>query len=554
MLLSRTGKEGTEEGAAQCQLFFDPGVIEGMWEQEHPGGMMGYTSCLTASIVRQCIIAPGQPGMRQGMQRGLAAMRALHLEGYGSAGVRASSARWLFQSLWSLQSSPRRVRTFTEIDVPDPSRSAHGTGEKVSGARFWTILESRYAESLDQLAQQIVREGAEAALHGVPLRQFGHLLTIDRQEIESFRSIRSLVGEYCRHSRQSKPLSIAVFGPPASGKSFGITEVASSLLPGQIKVLEFNLSQLAGPEELLNAFHQVRNVRLSGLIPFVFWDEFDTTLTGNSLSWLRYFLAPMQDGKFQHGQFIHPLGRSIFVFAGGTSARMEVFGQGLTSEAFRAAKSTDFVSRLKGYVNILGPNPQTTVGPKGGADPYCIIRRAILLRSIFQRTASHLFERIEGKRRLHIYSVVLQAFLETREYKHGVRSLEAIIAMSALTGRNYFERSCLPTETQLNLHVDGTEFLALMQRIELETPLLESLAESLHLDVFCAPLLVQVYKYGFETNDALQTHSSLKPYADLPENEKEYNRSFVRDIPNKLARLGYVMIPALSHYPSFYFP
>ena len=391
-------------------------------------------------------------------------------------------------------------------------------------------------------------------MHGVPLGQFGHLLTIDRQEIESFRSIRSLVGEYCRHSRQSKPLSIAVFGPPGSGKSFGITEVASSLLPGQIKVLEFNLSQLAGPEELLNAFHQVRDVGLSGLIPLVFWDEFDTTLTGNSLGWLRYFLAPMQDGKFQHGQLIHPLGRSIFVFAGGTSARMEVFGQGLTSEAFRAAKGTDFVSRLKGYVNILGPNPQTTVGPKGGADPYCIIRRAILLRSIFQRTASHLFERIEGKQRLNIDSGVLRAFFETREYKHGVRSLEAIIAMSALTGRNYFERSCLPTETQLNLHVDGTEFLALVQRIELETPLLESLAESLHRDVFCAPLWEQGYKYGFETNDALKTHSSLKPYAELPENEKEDNRSFVRDIPNKLARLGYVMIPARSHDPSFDFP
>ena len=129
MLLSRTGKEGTEEGAAQCQLFFDPGVIEGMWEQEHPGGMMGYTSCLTASIVRQCMIAPGQPGMRQGMQRGLAAMRALHLEGYGKAGARTSSAALAFPIAMVAAELAKEITTFTEIDVPDPSRSAHGTGE-----------------------------------------------------------------------------------------------------------------------------------------------------------------------------------------------------------------------------------------------------------------------------------------------------------------------------------------------------------------------------------------------------------------------------------------
>lgn len=126
--------------------------------------------------------------------------------------------------------------------------------------------------------------------------------------------------------------------------------------------------------------------------------------------------------------------------------------------------------------------------------------------------------------------------------------------MSALTGQSYFQRSCLPIESQLDLHVDGKEFLALVQRIELDAPLLETLAESLHWDVFCAPLREQGYHYGVETNDALKTHSSLRPYAELPENEQEDNRNFVRDIPSKLAQIGCVMIPARSNEPSIEMP
>jgi len=44
----------------------------------------------------------------------------------------------------------------------------------------------------------VVLEGREAALQGVPWGKFGGLLTVDRQEIENFRSIRNLVFEYCR--------------------------------------------------------------------------------------------------------------------------------------------------------------------------------------------------------------------------------------------------------------------------------------------------------------------------------------------------------------------
>ena len=86
----------------------------------------------------------------------------------------------------------------------------------------------------------------------------------------------------------------------------------------------------------------------------------------------------MQDGSFQQGQIDHPIGKAIFVFAGGTSARLADFA-GNRSDEFRLAKGPDFVSRLKGHVDVVGPDPR---GGDAEADPYYRIRRAILLRSM----------------------------------------------------------------------------------------------------------------------------------------------------------------------------
>jgi RyR domain-containing protein len=397
-----------------------------------------------------------------------------------------------------------------------------------------------------------VIKGAEVALKEVPLGQFGKLLTVDRREIESLRNIRALVGEYCRHGKQERPLSVAVFGAPGSGKSFGITEVAKSLLPGQIEVRQYNLSQFSDRENLLDAMHQVRDIGLSGLIPLVFWDEFDTSLNGQPLGWLRHFLAPMQDGNFQEGQVTHSIGRSIFVFAGGIYESMETFGQKkLTAEQFQEAKGPDFVSRLKGYVNVMGPNRQKDTGGKNAiGDPYYIIRRAILLRSILLRYADQLFNE---EKELNIDSGVLRALLYTDEYKHGVRSMESVVAMSLLSGKIRFERSCLPAAAQLDLHVDAADFQALVQRIELDDNLARELAGLIH-EKFRQRLINERYEPGPRTDDKRKLHSSLVPYEELPEEEKRQNIANAQDIPNKLAQVGYIMLRARSEEEPIEFP
>jgi hypothetical protein len=83
--------------------------------------------------------------------------------------------------------------------------------------------------------------------------------------------------------------------------------------------------------------------------------------------------------------------------------------------------------------------------------------------------------------------------------------------------------------------------------------LLERMAEAAH-DIFCEDLRSKGYSLGTSNDDEQKIHSSLRPYADLPESEKEQNRSNVRDIANKLGLAGYVMMPARSNEPPFNFP
>lgn len=540
VLLSRKAS-----GTLEAFLFFDPTVMEGEWGRNHKGYMIGYTTCLAAGIGRELILNTSDPNLPKGIQSGIHAMRSLHVEGYGDAGADLSKYPVAFPVSKVAADLVADGGHLAVVQIKNPAQ-AH-SAEAITTATalthpFWTILEDQNPGSLEEVAQQLVREGLEHALPGVPVRRFGGLVTVDRREIEALNSISCLVGEYCRRPSK-RPLSIAVFGPPGSGKSFAIKQIANSVLPGEIGDLTFNLSQFDDPADLLDAFHQVRDKALTGKLPLVFWDEFDTSLQDQPVGWLRYFLAPMQDGEFQEGQLVHPIGRSIFVFAGGTSHSIEAFGANLDEEKRRAVKLPDFISRIKGFLNVLGPNRQITGKSIDSInDPYYIIRRAILLRSIFERDAPQLFTNYGGRRILNINEGLLRAFLLISEYRHGARSMETIIATSQLARKASFDRSSLPTEAQLYLHVDGREFYALMYRLDPDEALLEKLAKAAH-EVFCDSLRAKGYTYGPETKEDMKVHSSLKAYSELPEDEKDQNRNNVRDIPNKLAIAGYAMLP-----------
>ena len=416
----------------------------------------------------------------------------------------------------------------------------------------WTILEEITQHRLDSIAFNLVEYGSDPLLEKVPIQSYGPLKVIDRNEIESYQSIKNLISEYLKRSSKNTPLSIAVFGAPGSGKSFGITKLAESIAKDKIKKIEFNLTQFNSPQDLINAFHRVRDCALTGKVPLVFFDEFDVTYNKESLGWLKYFLSPMQDGEFIDQGCHHPIGKSIFIFAGGTRESFQKFcssGHENTSELerssgcqfskeFQAVKGPDFLSRLRGYINIKGINPTSP------EDKLVIIRRALILRNLLETNAPGI---VKKGGRVCIDKGILNAFLRVHEFRHGVRSMVAIIEMSMISKGRNFEQASLPLEDQLELHVDAKEFLTYVESDVLSTVLfgqaLENIAQVVH----------EKYREHYLLTRP-ETHLSMLPWDQLDERLKESNRQHAISIPEKLRSIHYTLAPkTLSPVSTFSF-
>jgi hypothetical protein len=286
-----------------------------------------------------------------------------------------------------------------------------------------------------------------------PTRRFP---VIDRREIEGYRIVDNLIRRHLdqlREKRNERPLSIGVFGPPGSGKTSAILNILDGIeSENKIRKLRFNLSQFVTTKDLDGAFEKIVDSLALHEIPIAFFDEFDARLESEELGWLKYFLAPMEDGRFKD----RPVGDAILVFAGGTSETFLNFSRASRATTdnelvdFRHAKGPDFVSRLRGHLDILGINPT------GNHDNLYLIRRAVMLRS-----------RLESMQKLKpadtpvIDQDLLRALLHVPIYKHGGRSLRMALELVS-NSQGHILKSYIPSLGQLNMHVDGKAFLDLL--------------------------------------------------------------------------------------------
>jgi hypothetical protein len=417
-------------------LVFDPLHQEGDWERARPGIPSGLGTCLLASLALAA--TENSVHWAGAARRGLAAGRAVHEHGL-SANGRGDTLRFPIAVGGEVLRAAHGGALFQTVAVPDEDE--------------WTVFDAAFARDYRSVATRIALEGDAEAIKGLPVERMGAWASVDRTEIESMRSVRNIIGEYLSQTQRTRPLSLAVFGPPGAGKSFAIKQMAREWTTGgtRMAILEFNLSQFATPDALPAALQRVRDCAVEGALPLVFWDEFDSTMDGRPLAWLAPFLAPMQDGAFVEGGVVRPIGPAIFIFAGGTHATMESFKT--RAVEVPGAKATDFLSRLRGYVDVLGPNPMAK------DDETYMLRRALLLRALLRGRAPQMLT--HG--RLDIDPGVLRAFLGVGAYLHGARSMESVIEMSALTGKARYERSALPARHQLSLHVDADAFLRLVE-------------------------------------------------------------------------------------------
>ncbi len=507
-------------------LYFEPSQAEG--DRDIGRHMIGLTTIFTAVIAAKAAAQPdvAAPWLNDAIPCAMQAAIQLGDLAYEEAG---GSIQYRLADSLRPSANPPAILACT---VP-----AHHSA--IEPGFSWRILETQ-GDAM-ALAHRVVRSGVEKGL-AAPILRIGRILTVDRREIENIRSIDNLLREYMGSPEQKKPLSIAVFGPPGAGKSFLVKEIADSILnagrkPGDRQApMEFNLSQFTGLDHLTEAFHQVQDRMLKNEMPLVFFDEFDAPLNTQPLGWLKYFLAPMQDGEYRDDAIVHPLGRAIFVFAGGTGRSFRDFSAPLDlpqtedrHRTFVQVKGPDFLSRLRGHIDILGPSELDR------DDIAWPVRRAVLLRSQIERRAGQLMNSKTGE--LAIEDGVLRAFLAIPNYVHGARSMEAIVGMSTLSGQHRFTASHLPPRAQLGLHVDANEFLSLVDRERLPDGLEEKLAESIHAEYQRKKHQLFPRKRGAPSDPALNNW-----YA-LADEYRQSNLHQASDIPRKLREIGMYIAP-----------
>ena len=475
-------------------LIYDPSGIEGTGASAYPGQIVGFASTFTAALVASLAVelpdclAPRlndkgeivrlSRSIEAGIKSGLAASRRLLEIGYGKCGNPPC-----FPGPELFSATGKDASDFACQAVPIIP------GTAIPDRGYWRLLETIFSGQTVLLHRAVALtatnakpankedEEAKALLDQVPKAVFAKALrAIDRREIENYRALHSLLLDYVHTTNPPRPLSVAVFGPPGAGKSFGVKKVAEALgecSEGRpIKDITFNLSQYRTAEDLAGAFHLVRDLVLRGNIPLVFFDEFDTSLDDKKLGWLRYFLAPMQDGEFLDRGSPHPIGQAIFVFAGGTCGTYAEFARPFTDksatdekrEAFQNAKGPDFLSRLRATLDIPGLDLQTKFDPFGPveafpSEPAIVLRRAGIFAYQLGEKAPHLRD---AAGTLRVSAPVLRALLHLPKFVHGNRSFEAMLDMSHFQGAEKFTPALLPASGHTALHADAASVAQLL--------------------------------------------------------------------------------------------
>ncbi len=275
------------------------------------------------------------------------------------------------------------------------------------------------------------------------LRMFnvGHLRTTDPAEIAPVVTLRGVMNSYVMREVCKRPLCIGVFGPPGSGKSFAVEQVARVIAENfdtnPFEFFEFNLTQFSGPEEINSAIDLVRASVAKGRVPVAFWDEFDCRYDDNEFGYLRYFLPSMQDGVTYVNGIPRYIGRSIFVFAGGVKdsySAMEAMLHTNDQEELRkikALKIPDFMSRLRVVIDIDGIDiPDELLRDSASGAELEKLKRILLKRAFI---IAHQMETHWRKAARKTSGLLLR--LLVAKYKFGARSIEAVIEASQAADR-----------------------------------------------------------------------------------------------------------------------
>lgn len=154
--------------------------------------------------------------------------------------------------------------------------------------------------------------------------------------------------EYLRKERHH-PFSMAILGPPGSGKTHIAKAIADTLRETApagptIRELSYNIAQFKSLSDLRAAFAQVVAVSDEGHVPLVVWDEFDANFEGAPFGSLRYFWPLMHEGFYAEKGAVRKVAKAVFIFCGVHER----------SDLMKALGGTDFLSRLNSFLITRG--------------------------------------------------------------------------------------------------------------------------------------------------------------------------------------------------------
>ena len=269
---------------------------------------------------------------------------------------------------------------------------------------------------------------------------FGKLIPLSETECVQLETLRNLISCHARQKTPTRPLCIAVFGPPGSGKSFTVKEICNEVQRGTgfaLILRTINLTQLNSTIELSSSVYTNLQENKKNTMPVLFFDEFDSAYSGTAYGWLSWFLSPMHYGHFIYKGKLIPINRAVLVFAGGTAATMGIFTNHINEFHFRNAKGPDFLSRLRGYLDVPGPN----TNPR-------LLRRALILREEINNCVKrNRCKSVRVKREL------LEAILQVGRFRHGARSISALLENGELCS-NIMDWNILPNDHLIDMQVD----------------------------------------------------------------------------------------------------
>jgi hypothetical protein len=360
-----------------------------------------------------------------------------------------SSLELVASQVWD-ENKKRALRSFFPNNLP-VAVSPEGNLEMDAGP-VPVIL-----DVLHHLKEEV---GWQKGFEDFRLFHIGNLRTTDPAELDPVITLQNVMDSYVSRETFQRPLCIGVFGPPGSGKSFSVKEVArvisKKMDTNPFDFFEFNMTQFDGPEEINSAIEPIRASVARSKVPIVFWDEFDCRYDNHEFGYLRYFLPSMQDGvTYVHGTPYY-IGRAIFVFAGGVKASWAGMEDLLNQEDEQAAqliktlKIPDFMSRLRVVLDIDGIEINDELLNDSATEEQLEDLHRILLKRAF--IIAHQMDTHWKKAARKTSGLLLRLLLA--RYKFGARSIEAVIEASSASDRLVYGLPELIAPSAARIHAD----------------------------------------------------------------------------------------------------